>query len=252
MSDVDRHDDLEAMVAPWVLDALDPAEEDGIRAHVEACATCRELAAHLRRVVGALPLAAEEVAPPPRLRARVLAAAGAADQPVAALGPVAARRRVPAALPLGAGLARRMPAYALAAVALVALLAGVLVGEVALRGPGPPAPAQVARFTLTGHGPMAGAQATVVDLRTEDVALVDFAGLPQLAAGRVYELWLVPAKGAPLAAAVFVPDADGRKVVLVNGSLRGYSVMAVTDEAGPDGASAPTQQPQLYGNVARS
>ena len=252
MSDVDRHDELEAMVAPWVLGALDPAEEQTVRAHVEACPTCRELAARLRRVVGALPLAADEVAPPARLRARVLAAAGAAEQPVGAPRPVAVTRQARALPPFRAGLARRMPAYALAAVALVALLAGVLVGQVALRGPGPAAPAQVARFTLTGHGQMAGAQATVVDLRTEDVALVDFAGLPQLAAGRVYELWLVPAKGAPVAAAVFVPDADGRKVVLVNGSLAGYAVMAVTDEAGPDGASAPTQQPQLYGNVARS
>jgi len=48
---------------------------------------------------------------------------------------------------------------------------------------------------------------------------------------------------------VFVPDSNGGKVVLVNRSLAGYAVMAVTNEPGPDGSAAPTQQPQLYGNV---
>jgi hypothetical protein len=39
-------------------------------------------------------------------------------------------------------------------------------------------------------------------------------------------------------------------VVLVNQSLQGYAVMAVTDEPGPDGSQQPTQQPQLYGSIA--
>ena len=79
---------------------------------------------------------------------------------------------------------------------------------------------------------------------------MDFRDLPALAQGRVYELWLVPAKGDPVPAAVFVPDAAGAKVVLVDRSLASYAVMAVTDEPAPDGSVAPTQQPQLYGNVA--
>jgi len=35
----------------------------------------------------------------------------------------------------------------------------------------------------------------------------------------------------------------------VRKSLAGYSLMAVTIEAGPSGVSAPTQQPQIYGTV---
>jgi hypothetical protein len=38
--------------------------------------------------------------------------------------------------------------------------------------------------------------------------------------------------------------------VLVNRALHGYALMAITDEAGPDGSQAPTQNPQLYGSVA--
>src|SRR6266436_4235268 len=53
--------------------------------------------------------------------------------------------------------------------------------------------------------------------------------------------------GHPDSAAVFVPDSNGSKVVLVNMPLKGYSQMAVTAEDGPDGSAAPTQQPQLYG-----
>ncbi|HKW60527.1 MAG TPA: anti-sigma factor, partial [Candidatus Dormibacteraeota bacterium] len=163
------------------------------------------------------------------------------------VAPRAVHRPVPRPVSREPGFARRMPVYAMAAVAVVSLLLGVIVGQVALR----PAPEQqVARFTLAGHQDMAGARATVIDLRSDGVALVDFTGLPAPGAGRVYEVWLIPAHGSPVPAAVFVPDSNGSRVVLVSRSLSGYTQMAVTNEAGPDGASAPTQQPQLYGKLA--
>ena len=242
MADDLRHEELEALVAPWVLGALDPAEADEVRAHVEGCATCREIAIRLRRVVGSLPLAADEVAPPARLRERVLAAAQASSRAPAPLAKPVRRLPRPRLVP-------RMPTYALAAVAVVALLIGVLIGQVTLRYQLPGQP-QVARFTLTGHQDMSSASASVVDLKMDGVALVDFRGLPQPGADRVYEVWLVPAKGDPVPVAVFVPDGSGAKVVLVNHALSGFSVMAVTNEPAPDGSLAPTQQPQLYGSVA--
>lgn len=243
MPDNDRDDEMESSVAAWVLGALDADEAESVRLHVEGCASCREVAARLRRVVGALPLVAEEVPPPPRLRERVLSAAAAS--PRAAGRPVAVR--APRPQPSRPRPLPRLPVYAVAAIAVIALLSGIVVDR-ALSGP--PAPAQVARYALTGHQEMSGAQATVIYLRADGLALVDFRGLPQLAPGRVYEVWLIPSGGSPVAAAVFVPDSNGSKVVLVNRSLSGYSLMAVTNEAGPDGASAPTQQPQLYGNLA--
>jgi anti-sigma-K factor RskA len=249
------HEELESSVAAWVLGALDPAEADAIRAHVEGCPTCREVAGRLRRVVGAIPLAVEESVPPPRLRERVLAAAAASSRPSGAEVAVRKSRPQPAAPSLSAApplvqFGRRIPFYAVAAVAAVALLAGFLVGQVALRAPQPPAQSQVARFTMGGHQEMSGAQANVIDLKADGLALVDFRGLPQPGAGRVYEVWLIPKTGNPESVAVFVPDGNGSKVVLVNRSLAGYSVMAVTNEPAPDGSAAPTQQPQLYGNVA--
>ena len=246
------HEELESSVAAWVLGAFDPEEAEAIRAHVEACPICREVADRLRRVVGALPLSVEEAVPPPRLRERVLAAAAASSRPSGAPVAVLKSRPQPGAprkWPL-VQFGRRIPIYGVAAVAVVALLAGFLLGQVALHGPQPTPQGQVARFTMAGHQDMSGAQASVIDLKTDGLALVDFRGLPQPGAGRVYEVWLIPKGGNPEAVAVFVPDSNGGKVVLVNQSLAGYAVMAVTNEPAPDGSRAPTQQPQLYGNVA--
>lgn len=63
-------------------------------------------------------------------------------------------------------------------------------------------------------------------------------------------MWLITPGGRADPAAVFVPDSNGSKVVLVNHALQGYTLMAITDEAVPDGSQAPTQSPQLYGSVA--
>jgi len=141
----------------------------------------------------------------------------------------------------------RLTAFAAAATVLLALLIGLVVGGLLGRGSvSPPAP-QVARFTLAGHGALAAAHGTVIDLKSDGVTLVDFSGLPALDKGKVYEVWLITPGGHPDSAAVFVPDSNGSKVVLVNMPLKGYSQMAVTAEDGPDGSAAPTQQPQLYG-----
>lgn len=48
---------------------------------------------------------------------------------------------------------------------------------------------------------------------------------------------------------VFVPDANGSKFDLVSKALAGYRQMAITARLGPAGTLAPTQQPQLYGNL---
>lgn len=244
------HEEIESSVAAFVLGALDPDEAIALRSHIDGCPTCRDVAARLGRVVGALPLAVEESVPPPRLRERVLAAARASSRqsgsPATAPIPLP-RAKAPA--PPRMSFIRRIPAYAVAAVAVLALLIGVVIGQVAHAPQHSPA-GQVARFALSGHEGMSGARASVIDLKSDGLALVDFRGLPQPGSGRVYEVWLIPGTGNPLPVAVFVPDSNGSKVVLVDRSLAGYAVMAVTNEPGPDGSQAPTQQPQLFGNVS--
>lgn len=244
------HEELESNVAAWVLGSLDREQAEVVQAHVEGCAACRETATRLQRAVTALPLVVEEVAPPARLRERVLAAAAASTGSTVAPSRVRKKVTPPAPRHVFAPLFDRLPAYAVAAAVIVALMAGVVAGELAGRSGQITPPSQVARFTLSGHDSLVGAKATVIDLKSDGLALVDFSGLPAVGQDRVYEVWLVTAGGRADPAAVFVPDSNGSKVVLVNRALQGYTLMAITDEAGPDGSQAPTQKPQLYGNVA--
>src|SRR5260370_15854991 len=228
-------------VAAWVLGALDANEAESIRVHVEGCATCRQTAVRFRRAGGGVGGGGEEVVPPARLRERILIAATAARSSTMPSAP--ARKR--AALtprrwkPVATVQLGRLTAFAAAATVLLALLIGLAVGGLLGRGSiSPPAP-QVARFTLVGHGALAAAHGTVIDLKSDGVTLVDFSGLPALDKGKVYEVWLITPGGHPDSAAVFVPDSNGSKVVLVNMALKGYSQMAVTAENGPRGAPAP-------------
>jgi anti-sigma-K factor RskA len=247
-----EHDELESLVPGWVLGVLEPAEAESLRAHIATCPICRASAVRLRRVVGALPLEVDEVAPSPALRDRILAAAAATGDAatVVALPKTRSKQYRPPARP--ARLSDRprgwVPAYAAAATVVLALVVGLIAGDLVGRQ-APPA-AAVVRSALVGHQGLATAKANVIDLKNDGVALVDFTGLPQVDSGKVYEIWLITAGGRADPAGVFVPDANGSKFVLVAKSLSGYAQMAVTIEVAPDGTQAPTQQPDLYGNLA--
>jgi len=177
--------------------------------------------------LGMLALSVRPVAPPPELRERILAASSEPQKFVLIPKP---RRRLPVSL-------------VAAAVVLIAVAAFFL-GQSLRAGPAAPP-----TFALSGHGTLAGASAKVTDLTSDHVAVVEFNGLPAPAAGKVYELWLITPGGQAAAAGVFTPDSNGHVVVVVDRSLEGYSVMAVTVEQGPNGAAAPTQQPQMSGTI---
>jgi len=246
------HEELESSVAAWVLGALEADEAASIRVHVDGCATCQQTVARLRRAAAALPLEVEEISPPARLRERVYVAAAAARASTVPSAP-ARKRVVPARggwKPAAAIQLGRLPALLAAASVVLALLIGVAAGNVIGRNSVAPAPVQVARYHLVGHGSLAGARGTVIDLKVDGVALVDFNGLPPLAKGKVYQLWLITPGGHPDSAAVFVPDSNGGKVVLVGLPLTGYTQMAVTTEDAPNGSPAPSQEPELSGPLS--
>jgi anti-sigma factor RsiW len=244
-----EHEELENSIAAWVLGATDPDEASRISSHVAGCASCREVVGRLQQTTDLLAFEAGELDPPAGLRQRILAATSTTEAPIperAAPRPphFAGRQR-----PSRSRLPARISVYAAAAAVLVALVAGVVAGVFAGHGAPPPAPSQGARFTLVGHDSMAGASATVIDLKSDGLAVVTFRGLPALAPGTVYELWLITPDKRVDPAGVFVPDSNGAKMVVVGKPLAGYATMAVTTEVGPDGVQAPTQQPLLYGSL---
>lgn len=244
-----EHEDFENALAAYVLGALDETEADELKAHLEGCASCREAVVRLQRATAAVPLAVEVVAPPSDLRDRILSAA------------VSSRLRVTAARPPRPPLQRRPrvvvrvwpagPALraGLAAAIAFALGAGLGVGIGRVVAPQPPAASGVAQYSMTGSGGMASAQGQIFELKQQSLTLVEFSGLPQPDRGKVYELWLIPRSGQPLPGAVFAPDSQGSHVVVLGRNLEGYKQLAVTQEAAPNGSSAPTQQPELAGSI---
>lgn len=240
----EQHDRIEEDVAAWALGAADDGAESGrLAAHVASCPSCRELNARVRRAVGALPLAAEEVTPPSRLRSRILAEASRTPQE----GREAAGRVVPLVAP-----ARRrgftVPHWGwqqAAVAAMVVALAGLGTWNLSLtqqlRTPAPVC-------TIRGTGEMAGVTGCVRYLPRENVTLVDLNGMPDAPPGKVYEMWLIPPGGSPRPAGVFVP-AGGSQTVVLGRSLSGVHTLAVTLESGPSGSPVPTSQPQVTGTL---
>lgn len=232
---------MEELVAVWVLSAAEVDQGAVMRSHILACPSCHELADRLGRSAKAILLAVDDVAPTARLRGRIVAAAAL---------PKATRSAETYKTRFELSVFEHIPAYAAAAAVTLAVVIGVVTGDLAGYRLAGPLPSQVARFTLTGEGALAGATAKVIDLKTDGFALVDFSGLPSLPAGKVYELWLTTSSGRAEPATVFVPDSNGTKFVIVNHTLRGYVTMAVTTEQGPDGSNIPSQPPQMSGSLA--
>ena len=247
------HPELENSVAAFVLGSGEEEEVAAVRAHLAGCAECRELASRLQRAADALPLATDLVEPPARLLSRILAAAAASPRPHSQ--PPTRTRIVPLGPSRTPGWARarrwrlRFPTAAVAALGLAVLALGAWNLHLEDQLNHQQAAAQVASTTLVGSGPLTGVRATVLDFRGQSVALLTFSRMPAPAPGKVYEVWLIPGSGAPVGVAVFQPDPDGGKTIVVTRDIQNYKVIAVTVEQGPSGASAPTQSPSLAGNT---
>src|SRR5437016_12673800 len=122
MSPERDHEEIEELLAAFALGATDPEEDALVRAHLDGCATCTSTVQPLRRALGAVPLAADTVSPPQRLRQQTLAAAAAARPSESATPRKARARRLrPPRARIWPGGTRRRSAAAPAALAAVPL-----------------------------------------------------------------------------------------------------------------------------------
>ena len=76
------------------------------------------------------------------------------------------------------------------------------------------------------------------------------AQLPLLKTGRVYQLWLIRGKNAPISAGTFTVDQQGHGLLTLAPGQQALSgdVAAVTDEPDP-GSPAPTTKPLIAGQL---
>ncbi|MCS7006951.1 MAG: anti-sigma factor [Gaiellaceae bacterium] len=236
-----EHEERE-LIAGYLLDALASEERTRFERHLEECARCRAELAELRPVTVQLAVAASGPVPPARLRERILdAARSEAEAP---------------ALPRRSQRASR----ALVAVAAAAVAAAAAVGVWAS---GLRADLDAARQALERERDLT---AVLADPRARSVALAAgegrlvvspdgqavlvLPGLPPIASGSTYQLWVVP--GGDLAQAAPAGLLDGSAptdVALVRGRVARGDVVAVTVEVA-GGVSAPTSDPIVVSEPA--
>jgi anti-sigma-K factor RskA len=221
--------------AAYALGALEPAEAEAFRQHLESCIVCRDELAAFQQVVDVLPMTAPQYSPSRRLRRRVLRAAR--DEP----------RSVPAA----AHADRRARRSGLSwgsvsrpAMALAVLLAVVVVGV------GGAVLSSTGSHTRVVQASVVGSPGTAQLRLTGGQAKLIVNHLPLPPAGHIYEVWLKRGNGAPApTSALFSVTSAGAADVDVPGNLRGVSQVLVTPEPA-GGSRVPTHTPVIVAQLA--
>ncbi len=219
-----------ADVAAYALGALDVAEAETFRRHLDTCVVCRDELASFEQVVGILPMSTPPHAVPKGLRRRVLAEVG--REAVQRAG--APRRRSWRPRP---SWAIPRPALALGAAVAGAAAVVIAVGGTELGSSG-------AGRTQVFHARVIGTPGSA-EVRLAgghaDLVVHHLAPPP---AGQIYEVWLTrPHQKPQPTSALFSPTTSGDGDVDVPGNLHGVQQVMVTPE--PAGGSKHPTHPAV-------
>jgi anti-sigma-K factor RskA len=236
MSDRDRMTDTHdcgADAAAYVLGALEPAEAEAFRAHLDGCAICRDEVDAFQGTVQALPMAAQQVPMPKDLKRRVMRDVRREPK----LGSGTERRRGWRSSPVWH---RPRAAAAALVAAVVAAAASVTALELAGAGAGALITAQVSGISGT-------AQLRVVNDHGELIVR----HLTAPGRGKVYEVWVQAGRHSqPLPASVlFAVNSGGNADVSLPTSLHGVSAVLVTPEP-LGGSRVPTHTPVISARLS--
>jgi anti-sigma factor RsiW len=221
--------------AAYALGALDPAEVDAFREHLESCVVCAEELPAFQQVATLLLLGAPAHSPPRSLRRRVLRAVR--EEP---------RGSDP---PASAPLPRRVLWWG--SLPRAALALGVLLTLALVVGAG-------GAFLSSNRASSTRViQASVVDSPGSAQLLVSSGQtklvvnhLPPPPAGLIYEVWLQRGTDAPSpTSALFSVTSNGAGDIDVPGDLRGVSQVTVTQEPA-EGSRVPTHAPVIIARLS--
>ncbi len=213
--------------AAYALGALEPAEAEAFRRHLADCPACQKDVAEFEQVTGALTDATARYPAPKDLRRRVLHEVRATPKARAATAgpklPARSARSWRPVLAWGGALA----VVIVAVIVAVAISSGGSSGSRVIQ-----ASAGSAELRIAGdHG----------DLVVHR--------LPQLPAGRIYEMWVQRGDHPPApTGTLFAVRSDGTAAVGVPGNLSGVSAVLVTQEPA-GGTPAPTSAPVIVAHV---
>jgi hypothetical protein len=237
---------LEEAVA-FALGSLDPEQVDDFKEHLKTCKRCQEELRWLAPAVRALPEAVEPQAPPPELKARLMAEVRAdieADDRQAE----AEERRVKAEergerSAAGGGFSGWLGGLRIGGLTWKPLAGLALVILVVAGGIG---------YAVGNGGGAGGGNTHTWELKAEEnggIAAkvvregekgeIHLAGLTQLPKGKVLEAWVEREGKVEPVPALFAPDKAGNASTTIE-NLEGVSIVMVTRE--PEGGSkAPTE-----------
>lgn len=255
----DRFLELAPLAALGILDGED---RSGFESHVGGCVVCRaELAAH-ESVAALIPLALAPVAPRPSMRQRIVARErSSTPRPWPTLLATAACLALAAGVLVMRGqldearaeadrarvLAEAAQAEARESAAALVAAQGDFGEAVAFRALVQRRQSRITALAGLPAAPKAVAR-VVWDPATREAVLVA-SGLDPAPAGKAYQAWVI-ASGAPVAAGVFWPDAEGRAVLrlpAVDETSRAKTFAVTLEPAA--GVAAPTGPMVLAGAV---
>ena len=261
--------EIEVLLPAMAAGALDADDAQAVHSHLALCPPCLLHLRDYQAAVEQLAFAVPQVAPPAELRSRVLYSVAHSPAAVPSLPlalsfgtPRVVALRVPPAAVSGILPRYRRVAPALLAACLLLLVgtgvwAGTLRQQVLLQQqqlqrqaaldemmhtPG------VMLATLTPQTGSSVRGQAVLAPQHRQVALL-LASLPQPAAGRRYQLWLLRHDGAPVPAGMFAVDAQGVGMVMVDtpADPAGMAGLQITDEPAGGGSPAPSGTAWLEG-----
>jgi len=222
MNERDDHITYEDDLAAYLLDALPGDEARDFERHLDGCARCQERARWLQGSIDMLPVAVEQVEPPPALRARLMQTVHAEVAP-------APRKR------WSWHISIPRPMIAVAA----AVLAAVAIGGYALGSGGD------GQETVTARADAPAGVAASVE-RTGDQGILRVSGLPQRTDG-IYEVWIAR-DGKVEPSTLFQVNRDGDGAAAIPRGLDGADQVMVTLE--PRGGSVqPTRAPIIVAKI---
>jgi anti-sigma factor RsiW len=230
-----EHEQTYEALGAYALGALDEPGIAAVESHLEQCTECQDSLAGMQAAVDHLPSTVPVAAPPPELKARLMAQVEAEAELMRAASGDRADRPVPSARRL---LGRfSLGPVALAGACTVLLLAGFFIGVTRHDGETP-----IRTLAATVDRDRAPQAEASLVRRGSDVTL-EVRRLPQAPRGRVYQLWLQRGDHrAPTPTNTFfsVSSQGSGHVAVPSADLSGVRRVLVTAEP-PGGSSVPSQ-----------
>lgn len=270
--DEKNHQYFQDLVGGAALGILTADEHADLMTHLETCAACHQELAEFSAVVELIPLTLDEESPSPALRNRVqmLIQSELSSEspnvenvpaaPMHRLAPPLERATLPPPSPRRRELPdpnqdrdfvpisihparshRRRPSpffWSVAAIALVAIISGALIGRYFL-AENHPNEGQEQQIALSFPGAMKSDTARLTYSPKTNLLVFSASDMPPAPAGHVYQVWMIAGK---------TPQPMG--TIGVNGyatvaNINDFDAFAVTVEPGPLGSPEPTTKPVI-------